>query len=145
MDFGLRISDCGFQQSPIRLFLPEIHLHRCACKVKFFTNPVFGESFVRIFNVLWQVAENYETGVGGFDLGDIFNLNFLAFNKRWRGSCKYRQQHIVQLTGRNAFFPVFVNGCGFFEGFVYTLLVQNRSKNCTPTDFRQMWNRDCQR
>ena len=98
------------------LFRTHEHLNRAARKIEMLSQLVLEETFVRILDVLWQVAEECKCRELRRELCHLLDFHELAFPHRWRIILDFRKHRLHEL------------GCGDPSGVVlpYMLyLIQN--------------------
>ena len=91
------------------LLFPNKYINRRSRKVPVFPDLVFQEAFVRLFDPLRQVTEEYKRrNLAGRKLRNIFDLDIFSFPSRRRIVLDDRQHDFVQLGCRNTALTVFV-------------------------------------
>ena len=99
-------------------------------EVPHFSHSVLDVTFVRVAYILRQIAEEHELGIGCSQLGDVFDLYPLAFD-RWRGILLFDdwKKHIVDVGSGDSAAAGLVDGACCFENLEDTLLVDDRSED----------------
>lgn len=124
-------SHSAIKRQPALFFLlfPNKYINRRSRKVPVFPDLVFQEAFVRLFDPLRQVTEEYKRrNLAGRKLRNIFNLDIFSFPSRRRIVLDDRQHDFVQLGCRNTALTVFVYIFGCFQHLQNALFCQCRNK-----------------
>ena len=106
-----------------RLFLSDVNLNRAAGKVEMLPQLVLEETFVRVLDVLRQVAEEGERRETGRELRHILDLDVFTLPCRRRAVLYFRKHRLVQHGGRNLSGIVPVHACHFVKHIENPLLV----------------------